>query len=65
MNKKLFVYILLVTGLFTYLLYNYQRSQPPDRERIEYCNEQVKDMPESTPEEINRSINAFMDCLGG
>jgi hypothetical protein len=23
----------------------------------------VKDMPESTPDEINRSINTFLECL--
>jgi len=65
MNKKLLVYLVVVTGLLTYMLYRYQRSQPPGQERIDYCNALVKDMPENTRDEINRSINTFRECLGG
>lgn len=63
MNKKLFLYLLVVTALLTYVLYRYHRAQPPDEAKIEECEERVKDMPESTQEEINRSINTYMDCL--
>jgi hypothetical protein len=63
MNKKLLIYITLLTGLLTYVLYQYHRSQPPDQEQIERCNERVSKMPESTEEEINKSINTFLDCL--
>ena len=63
MNRKLFIYIALLTGSLTYVLYQYHRSQPPDQEQIERCNERVDKMPESTEEEINKSINTFLDCL--
>jgi hypothetical protein len=63
MNKKLFIYLTLLTGLFTYVLYQYHRSQPPDQEQIERCNELANNMPERTEEEINKSINTFLDCL--
>jgi hypothetical protein len=63
MGKKTIIYLTLLTGLLTYLLYNYHRSQPPDKEQIERCNELVSQMPERTEEEINRSINRFTDCL--
>ena len=63
MGKKTIIYLTLLTGLLTYLLYNYHRSQPPDQEQIERCNELVSQMPERTEEEINRSINRFTDCL--
>jgi len=62
-SKKMFVYLTLLMGLLTYVLYNYHRSQPPDQEQIERCNELVSQMPERTEEEINRSINRFTDCL--
>jgi len=52
-----------LTGVLTYVLYRYHESQPPDQEQIEYCEELVKDMPETTQEEINRSINTYLDCL--
>jgi hypothetical protein len=64
MNKKLVVYLIVVTGLLTYVLYRYNRSQPPDQEQIERCNELVSKMPEGTQEEINRNINTFLECLG-
>jgi hypothetical protein len=63
MNRKLLVYLLAVTALLTYVLYRYNRSQPPDQAQIDRCEERVKDMPESTQEEINRSINTYLDCL--
>lgn len=63
MNKKLFVYLVVVTGLLTYVLYRYQRSQPPDRAQIERCEERVKNMPEDTQDEINRSISTYLECL--
>jgi len=63
MNKKIFLYLLVITGLLTYVLYLYHRSQPLDQARIDACEERVKDMPESTQEEINRSINTYMECL--
>ncbi|MCG6865172.1 MAG: hypothetical protein LJE58_07060 [Thiogranum sp.] len=64
MNKKLVVYLIVVTGLLTYVLYRYNRSQPPDQEQIERCNQLVSKMPESTKEEINKNINTFLECLG-
>jgi len=64
MNKKLVVYLIVVTGLLTYVLYRYNRSQPPDQAQIERCNQLVSKMPESTEEEINKSINTFLECLG-
>jgi len=63
MNIKLFLSITLALGVLTYVLYQYHESQPPDQEQIERCNELVKDMPESTEAEINRSINTFIECL--
>lgn len=62
-GTKMFVYLTLVTGALTYALYRYQRSQPPDQEQIDRCNELADQMPESNQEEINRSINTFLDCL--
>ena len=64
MTLKQFILLTLLMGTLTYVLYMYRVSQPPDQERIEYCNELVSEMPESTEEEINRSINTFLDCLG-
>ena len=64
MNTKLILQLLILVGLLTYVLYRYHDSRPPDQEQIELCNERVKDMPENTPEEINRSINTFLECLG-
>lgn len=63
MNKKMFIYLLVITGLLTYGLFLYHRSQPLDQARIDACEARVKDMPESTQEEINRSINTYMECL--
>jgi hypothetical protein len=63
MKRKLFIYITLLTGLLTYVLYQYHRSQPPDQAQIERCNELVSKMPESTEDEINKNINTFLDCL--
>ncbi len=62
-NRYVFIYLTLLVGLFTYVLYRYHDSQPPDQEQIERCNELVSQMPENTQEEINRSINTFLDCL--
>jgi hypothetical protein len=63
MNKKLFIYVTLLTGVLTYVLYQYHRSQPADQQRIERCNERASQMPERTEAEINKSINTFLDCL--
>jgi len=63
MNKKLLLYLVVVTGLIAWGLYRYNRSQPLDQARIDQCEERVKDMPESNQEEINRSINTYLDCL--
>jgi hypothetical protein len=64
-RKSVFIYLTLLVGALTYVLYQYHRSQPPDQEQIDRCNELVRDMPEDTQEEINRSINTFLDCLAG
>lgn len=63
MNRKLLVFLLALTALLTYVLYQYKRSRPPDAAQIERCEERVKGMPESTQEEIDRSINTYLDCL--
>jgi len=63
MNRKLLVYLTLLTALLTYVLYHYHRSQPPDQAQIERCNDLVSKMPESTEEEVNRNINTFLECL--
>ena len=63
LNKKIIIYLTLLTGLLTYVLYNYHRAQPPDQAQIERCNELAKGMPENTEEEINQAINRFTDCL--
>jgi len=62
-SKAVFIYLTLLVGAFTYLLYRYHESQPPDQQQIERCNELVSQMPESNEEEINRSINTFLECL--
>lgn len=62
-TRTLVAYLVALTGVLTYVLYRYHESQPPDEEQIEYCEELVKDMPEGTQEEINRSINTYLDCL--
>jgi preprotein translocase subunit YajC len=62
-TKSAFIYLTLLVGLFTYLLYRYQESQPPDQQQLERCNELVNQMPENDEKEINRSINTFLDCL--
>ncbi|HHH43933.1 MAG TPA: hypothetical protein ENK49_07335 [Gammaproteobacteria bacterium] len=63
MRKSTLIYLTLIVGVLTWLLYNYHRSGPLDEERIEYCNELVSKMPESNQTEINQSINRFTDCL--
>ena len=63
MRKSTLIYLTLIVGVLTLLLYNYHRSRPLDEERIEYCNELVSKMPESNTTEINQSINRFTDCL--
>ncbi len=63
MNKLNLFLVALLTGTLTFALYTYKTSQPPDQEQIERCNEEVAHMPESTQEEINRSINTFIECL--
>ena len=63
MNKNVFIYLTVLVGLFTYMLYRYHESQPPDQQQIERCNELVSQMPEHSEEEINRSIHAFLECL--
>lgn len=62
-TRTLVLYLILLTGVLTYVLYRYHEAQPPDQAQIDRCNELVKDMPESTQEEINRSINTFLECL--
>ena len=62
-TRTIVAWLIALTGVLTYVLYRYHESQPPDQEQIEYCEELVKDMPEGTQEEINRSINTFLDCL--
>jgi len=63
MRKSTLLYLLLIVGVLTWLLYSCQRSRPLDEERIEYCNELVSQMPERNEDEINQSINRFTDCL--
>lgn len=63
MSKTVFIYLTLLVGLFTYLLYRFHDSQPPDQQQIERCNELVSQMPERSEEEINRSINTFLECV--
>ena len=63
MNKLNLFLIALLTGTLTFAIYTYKSSRPPDLEQIERCNERVAHMPENTQEEINRSINAFIECL--
>lgn len=63
MNKLNLLLIALLTGTLTFAIYSYRQSQPPDEEQIAQCNEEVAGMPENTREEINRSINTFVDCL--
>ena len=63
MTKTNLLLAALLTGLLTFAIYTYRQSRSPDAERIAECNERVKGMPESTTEEINRSINTFMECL--
>jgi len=62
-SKTVFIYLTVLVGLFTYMLYRYHESQPPDQQQIEHCNELVGQMPERSEEEINRSINTFLECL--
>ena len=63
MSKYLVIYAILLTALLTYLLYSYHDAQPADAERIAECNKLVSEMPETTQEEINRSIHTFHECL--
>ena len=63
MGLKLFIYAIFLTGVLTFILYRYHQAQPPDAAQIARCNELASAMPESTPEEINRSIHAFHECL--
>jgi hypothetical protein len=63
MNTKLLVYLIFLTGLLTYVLYRYHDAQPPDEDQVARCNELANQMPQSTQEEINRSINTFLDCI--
>jgi len=62
-SKTVFIYLAVLVGLFTYTLYRYHDSQPPDQQQVERCNELVSQMPERNAEEINRSINTFLECL--
>lgn len=63
MTKTAFIYLTLLVGLVTFVLYSYRESQPPDQQQVERCNQLVSQMPESNEEEINRSINTFLECL--
>jgi hypothetical protein len=62
-TRNVVIYVALLTGVLTYVLYRYHGSQPLDQEQIESCEELVKDMPEGTQEEIDRSINTYLECL--
>ena len=62
-NRKIFIYLTLLVGVLTYVLYKYHESQPPDQQQIERCNELANQMPQSTEQEINRSIHTFFECL--
>ena len=62
-NKSIFIALSVLLALITYTLYRYHESQPPDQQQIERCNELVSQMPERNEEEINRSINTFLECL--
>jgi predicted histidine transporter YuiF (NhaC family) len=62
-TKTAFIYLTLLVGLVTFVLYSYRESQPPDQQQVERCNQLVSQMPESNEEEINRSINTFLECL--
>ncbi|MDT8386506.1 MAG: hypothetical protein RQ736_03280 [Thiogranum sp.] len=62
-ERRFVILATLLLAVFTLVFYRYQSAQPPDAAQIERCNEQVNEMPESTPEEINRSIHAFYECL--
>jgi hypothetical protein len=55
--------LVLLTGAITFTLYTWRQKQPPDAAQIARCDALVKDLPEATQEEINRSINTFMECL--
>ena len=63
-NRRIYVYLALLTGVLTYVFYHYHASRPPDSEDIERCNALADAMPEGNEAEINRSINTFLDCLG-
>jgi len=62
-TKIAFIYLTLLVGLVTFVLYSYRESQPPDQQQVERCNQLVSQMAESNEEEINRSINTFLECL--
>ena len=63
MHKSTLFLIALVTGILTFAIYSYRQSLPADEEQIERCNALADEMPENTREEINRSINTFVECL--
>lgn len=62
-TRTVVVYLSLLTAVLTYVLYRYHESRPPDQEQIDHCNALVEGMPEDTQEQINRSINTFLECL--
>ncbi len=62
-NRKTLVYLTLLAGLLTYVLFRYHDAQPPGQAQIERCNELAEQMSANTREEINRSINTFLECL--
>jgi hypothetical protein len=63
MTKKTYLYLLALTAALTYTLYRYHATQPPDQDQIERCNAMADAMPENTEQEINQSINTFLECL--
>lgn len=65
MTKGNLLLIAALTGVLTFVIYNFRQNRAPDAQRIAECNARVEGMPESTREEINRSINTFTECLEG
>ena len=60
MNVLLLALLLTVTTL---LIYNYNIGRPASQARIDACNKEVSELPETTEAEINQAINRFTDCL--
>ena len=63
MKTKFFIFATLLLAVLTYVFYRYHDAQPPDAAQIERCEALADAMPESTPEEINRSLHTLHECL--